>query len=45
MLGVYLHFHRRLRYFNIFYRDTNVTLDEVKEAVGKELEGPGKLLG
>ena len=45
MLGVYLHFHRRLRYFNIFYTDTNVTLDEVKEAVGKELEGPGKLLG
>ena len=36
---------RRLRYFNIFYMDTNVTLDEVKEAVGKELEGPGKLLG
>ena len=36
---------RRLRYFNIFYTDTNVTLDEVKEAVGKELEGPGKLLG
>ena len=35
----------RLRYFNIFYTDTNVTLDEVKEAVGKELEGPGKLLG
>ena len=35
---------RRLRYFNIFYTDTNVTLDEVKEAVGKELEGPGKLL-
>lgn len=36
---------RRFRYFNIFYTDTNVTLDEVKEAVGKELEGPGKLLG
>ena len=36
---------RRLRYFNIFYTDRNVTLDEVKEAVGKELEGPGKLLG
>ena len=36
---------RRLRYFNIFYKDTNVTLDKVKEAVGKELEGPGKLLG
>ena len=36
---------RRLRYFNIFYTDTNVTLNEVKEVVGKELEGPGKLLG
>ena len=35
---------RRLRYFNIFYRDTNVTLDKVKESVGKGLEGPGKLL-
>ena len=33
---------RRFRYFNIFYTDTNVTLGE---AVGKELEGPGKLLG
>lgn len=36
---------RRLRHFNIFYTNTNVTLDQVKEAVGKELEGPGKLLG
>ena len=35
---------RRLRYFNVFYTYRNVTLDEVKEAVGKELEGPGKLL-
>ena len=32
---------RRLRLFNIFYTDTNVTVDEVKEAVGKELAGPG----
>ena len=36
---------RRLRHFNIFYTNTNVTVDEVKEAVGKELEGPGQLLG
>ena len=36
---------RRLRHFHIFYSDKNVTLHEVKEAVGKELEGPGQLLG
>ena len=36
---------RRLRDFNIFYTDTNVTVDEVKEGVGKELAGPGQLLG
>ena len=36
---------RRLRHFNIFYTDTNVTVDEVKEDVGKELAGPGQLLG
>ena len=36
---------RRLRHFNIFYTDKDVTVDEVREAVGKELEGPGKLLG
>ena len=36
---------RRIRYFNIFYTaDRNVTLNEVKEAVGKGLEGPRKLL-
>ena len=36
---------RRLRHFNIFYTDTNVTVEEVKEAVGKELAGPDQLLG
>ena len=36
---------RRLRHFHIFYTDRNVTVDEVKEAVGKELQGPGQLLG
>ena len=34
----------RLRYFNIYYTDRNVTLDEVKDAVGKELEDPVNLL-
>ena len=34
----------RLRYFNIFYTDRNVTLDEVKDAVGKELENPVNFL-
>ena len=36
---------RRLRHFNIFYTDKDVTVDEVRESVGKELEDPGKLLG
>ena len=36
---------RRLRFFNIFYNDRDTTIDEVKEAVSKELAGPGKLLG
>ena len=36
---------RWLRHFNIFYRDTDVTVEEVKEAVGEGLAGPGQLLG
>ncbi|KAK3747967.1 hypothetical protein QZH41_019446 [Actinostola sp. cb2023] len=36
---------RRLRYFDIYYRDESVSVDEVREAVAKELTGPGKLLG
>ena len=36
---------RRLSYFKIKYIDENVRVDDVREAVGKELEGPGKLLG
>ena len=36
---------RRLRYFDIYYHDKNVSVDKVKEAVKKELDGPGKLLG
>ena len=36
---------KHLRYFDIYYHDTNVSVDKVKEAVKKELHGPGKLLG
>ena len=36
---------RRLRYFDIYYHDKKVSVDRVKEAVKKELDGPGKLLG
>ena len=36
---------RRLRYFEIYYSDKDVDIDQVKEAVVGELEGPGKLLG
>ena len=36
---------RRLRYFNIFYNDSGVKVDDVKAAVENELKGPGKLLG
>ena len=36
---------RRLNYFDIKYTDHSVTIDEIKGAVEKELQGPGKLLG
>lgn len=36
---------RRLRYFGIYYNDRTVAVEEVKDAVQKKLEGPGKLLG
>lgn len=36
---------RRLQYFNINYTDYDFDLEDVKRAVNKELEGPGKLLG
>ena len=36
---------RRLRYFEIYYSDKDVDIDQVKEAVASELEGPRKLLG
>lgn len=36
---------RRLRFFGIYYSDGNISVDEVKNAVQEELNGPGKLLG
>ena len=36
---------RRLRYFGTYYNDNNIEVEEVRDAVQKGLEGPGKLLG
>ena len=36
---------RRLTHFGISYTDSGETLNEIKEAVRKELDGPGKQLG
>ena len=36
---------RCLRHFEVYYKDGTVSVEDVKEAVNKELEGPGKLLG
>ena len=36
---------RRLRHFEISRVDWEVSVDRVKDAVRKELQGPGKLLG
>ena len=36
---------RRLRQYQIFYNDKNVTVDDVRRAVEIELAGPGKQLG
>lgn len=36
---------RRLREFYIFYNDNNVPVQEVKDILRKELNGPGRLLG
>ena len=33
---------RRLRHFGIYYTDRNVTVNEIVDAVKKELDGPGK---
>ena len=35
----------RMRYFNIFYHNKNVSLNDVEEAVKEKLNGSGKLLG
>ena len=37
--------HRRLRHFDVYYKDGTVSVEDIQEAVNKELEGPGKLLG
>ena len=37
--------YRRLRYFDIIYVRDEVDLGQVKEAIRKEMNGPGKLLG
>ena len=37
--------NRKLRFFNIYCHDKNVTADEVTEAIKKECKGPGQLLG
>ena len=34
-----------MQYFDINFTDYDVDLEDVKQAVKKELEGPGKLLG
>lgn len=36
---------RRMSHFGISYTDSGVTLNEIHEAVKKELDGPGKQLG
>ena len=36
---------RRLHHFGIWYIDYSVDTDEVKEAVKKEMKGPGRVLG
>ena len=45
MCGVFIPLDRRMRYFDIYYNDRRVSVEEDKEAAKKELEGPGKLLG
>lgn len=36
---------RRLRFFEIYYNDRHVSVEDVREAVQNELNGPGKFLG
>ena len=37
--------NRRLRFFNIYRHDENITVDEVTEAIKNEFERTGQLLG
>ena len=34
-----------MRYFDIHYIDNTVTVKQIRDAVKKEVDGPGKLLG
>ena len=36
---------RHMRYFDIHYTDNNVTVKQIRDAVKKEVDDPGKLLG
>eukprot|EP00794_Sanderia_malayensis_P013426 gene13426-14806_t len=36
---------RRLRFFEIYFNNRDVSIEEIKTVVAEELEGPGKLLG
>ena len=36
---------RRMRFFNIYYTDRNVPVNQVRNAVKAEIDGPGQLLG
>ena len=35
---------RRLQYFEIFYTDVDVTVEQVEQVARQELEGPGNML-
>ena len=36
---------RHMRYFDIHYTNNNVAVEQIRDAVKKEVDGPGKLLG
>ena len=36
---------RRLRHFDIYFTDRTITVEQVREVVANELDGPGQLLG
>ena len=39
------YFNRRIRYFNIYKTDKNVSVEEVQRIVLEEISGPGPVLG